>query len=67
MDTNDLEGNLRSVIDAYNEKTKELRIARDEAIRRASALGMRQVDIVRITGYNRETIRQIVKAGGEQS
>lgn len=66
MENEALEDGLRSAIDAYKEKVKESRIARDDAIRRASALGMRQVDIVRVTGYNRETIRQIVKAGKDK-
>lgn len=60
----DLEDELRAAVTAYNDGTARLRAARDEAIRKA-ATGMRQTDIVRITGYNRETIRLIVKAGKE--
>lgn len=59
----DLEDALRAAVAAYNDGTTSLRVARDEAIRKAVAAGMRQNEIVRITGYNRETIRLIVKAG----
>lgn len=59
----DLEDDLRAAVAAYNDGTASLRAARDEAIRKAVAAGMRQNEIVRITGYNRETIRLIVKAG----
>lgn len=40
---------------------------RDASIARASAEGMKQVDIMRITTYSRETIRQIVRRAGEPS
>ncbi len=63
MDQDKLEVSLRSVINQFDTKTRELRVARDDAIRKAAELGMRQVDIARVTGYTRETIRQIVKAG----
>lgn len=33
------------------------------AIRSDAAAGVRQVDIVKATGYTRERVRQIVKAG----
>lgn len=32
--------------------------ARDEAIRKAADAGLKQIDIVRVTGYTRETIRR---------
>lgn len=35
-----------------------------DAIVAAADAGMRQVDIVRITGYTRERVRQILRAGG---
>lgn len=35
-----------------------------EAIVEAARGGMRQVDIVRATGYTRERVRQILRAGG---
>lgn len=56
------EDELRAAVTAYDDGTKQLRADRDAAIRKA-AKTMKQVDIVRVTGYNRETIRQIVKAG----
>ena len=64
---NDLEPTLRAAISSYEHKVRELRVARDAIIRHAAELGMRQVDIVNATGYNRETIRQIVKAGEKES
>ncbi|MEO3776970.1 hypothetical protein ABGB16_08965 [Micromonospora sp. B11E3] len=36
-----------------------------EAIRAEAAAGARQVDIVAVTGYSRERIRQIVRDGEE--
>lgn len=36
-----------------------------EAIRAADAAGTKQVDIVRITGYTRETVRRLVASSGE--
>lgn len=60
------EDELRAAVTAYDERTKQLRAARDTAIRNA-ATRMKQVDIVRVTGYNRETIRQIVKAGKDSA
>ena len=36
------------------------------AITAAAAAGVKQADIVRITGYTREHVRQLVKAAGEQ-
>ncbi|MFI1194370.1 hypothetical protein ACH4T9_14095 [Micromonospora sp. NPDC020750] len=38
-----------------------------EAIIEAARSGMRQVDIVRATGYTRERIRQILRAGGVEA
>lgn len=35
-----------------------------EAIVAAGQAGMRQVDIIKITGYSRERVRQILRAGG---
>jgi hypothetical protein len=56
----ELEDELAAVVTAYDEGTAQLRAIRDEAIRAAVAKGLRQVDVARVTGYNRETIRQIV-------
>ncbi|MER5701946.1 hypothetical protein ABT023_08305 [Micromonospora sp. NPDC002296] len=38
-----------------------------EAIVEAARSGMRQVDIVRATGYTRERVRQILRAGGVEA
>lgn len=40
------------------------RVQLHEAIVAAAEGGMRQVDLVRATGYTRERIRQILRAGG---
>jgi hypothetical protein len=49
---------LRAVIDGYEaEKTQALR-RRDERLREFHEQGWRPVDIQRVTGYSRETIRQ---------
>ncbi|MDG4819807.1 hypothetical protein O7628_30355 [Micromonospora sp. WMMD956] len=37
------------------------------AIVEAARSGMRQVDIVRATGYTRERVRQILRAGGVEA
>lgn len=44
-------------------KVDEARAALAEEIRAADAAGMRQRDIVDITGYSRERVRQIVAGG----
>ena len=41
-----------------------MRDALAEAIVEAAKSGMRQVDIIRISGYSRERVRQILRAGG---
>ncbi|SCL17017.1 hypothetical protein GA0074692_0070 [Micromonospora pallida] len=38
-----------------------------DAIVAAARNGMRQVDIVRATGYTRERVRQILRAGGVEA
>ncbi len=53
----------RLVSDARNEVV-EARSRLADAIVHAARGGMRQVDIVRVTGYTRERIRQILRAGG---
>ena len=42
------------------QETEEVRVALADAIRAAVAAGMRQVDIVRVTGYTREQVRNIM-------
>jgi hypothetical protein len=56
---------------AAKAKVKAARGARTEARRRlaqaiveAARGGMRQVDIIRVTGYSRERVRTILRAGG---
>ncbi|NJP32882.1 hypothetical protein [Micromonospora thermarum] len=51
------------VTDARND-VAEARSRLAEAIVDAARGGMRQVDIVRVTGYTRERVRQILRAGG---
>lgn len=45
-------------------KAEAARVALHEAIVAAGRDGARQVDLVRSTGYTRERIRQILRAGG---
>lgn len=55
----DAEEELRAVIAEYEAAIPRALEARDEGIRRvADEYGLRQVDIIRITGYSRETVRQ---------
>jgi len=48
---------LRSLVDAYDEGKRQLLDRRDQRIRDFHAAGWRPVDLQRITGYSRETIR----------
>lgn len=45
---------------SYREKAEAARLELAKAIRQAAAASMRQVDIVKATGYNREQVRRIV-------
>lgn len=57
----DLEAARQEVLDAVAEYQAAPAIAlarRDERLRRAAAAGLKQVDIVKLTGYSRETVRQ---------
>lgn len=59
---------LAALIAAHRDAQNAFRSAtetRDAGIRRAKAGGMGVVEIARITGLTRETIRKIVKAGEE--
>src|SRR5690349_25016882 len=49
---------LRSLVDDYDEGKRQLLARRDQRIRDFHASGWRPVDLQRITGYSRETIRQ---------
>lgn len=55
------ETELRAAVETYRESIRAARDERDSAIRRAHAAGWRQVDIIRATGYSRETVRVILK------
>ena len=48
---------LRSLVDDYDEGKRQLLDRRDQRIRDFHAAGWRPVDLQRITGYSRETIR----------
>ena len=48
---------LRSLVDDYDEGKRQLLARRDQRIRDFHAAGWRPVDLQRITGYSRETIR----------
>jgi hypothetical protein len=48
---------LRSVLTEYEEAKRQLLARRDEQLRTFHANGWRPVDLQRITGYSRETIR----------
>ncbi len=52
------EDELRAVIAEYEAALPRALKARDEGIRRVAEKGLKQVDIIRITGYSRETVRQ---------
>lgn len=49
---------LLAVVAEYKAAPERALQARDEGIRQAAEAGLKQVDIVRITGYTRETVRQ---------
>lgn len=51
------EDSLRSVLTEYEEAKRQLLARRDEQLRTFHANGWRPVDLQRITGYSRETIR----------
>lgn len=51
--------NLSKIIADFDAAVTAARDKRDRAIRKAADEGMKQADIVRATGYSRETIRQI--------
>src|SRR5882757_5287206 len=51
------EDSLRSILTEYEEAKRQLLARRDEQLRTFHANGWRPVDLQRITGYSRETIR----------
>lgn len=63
-DRPDLDAAKQEVLDAVAEYSAAPAIAlarRDERLRKAAAMGLRQVDIIKLTGYSRETVRQALK------
>jgi hypothetical protein len=52
------EDDLRSVVSSYEASKTAALVQRDERLREFHARGWRPVDLQRITGYSRETIRQ---------
>jgi len=55
------EARLAEVIEEYRQAPAKALAARDEGLREVAAMGLRQVDIIRLTGYSRETVRQALK------
>jgi hypothetical protein len=54
-------------IRAAREKADQKRTELHEAIVGAALAGMAQVEIIRITGYSRERVRMILRAGGVEA
>lgn len=55
------EDELRAVVAEYEAAIPRALEARDEGIRRIAAEhNLKQIDIIRITGYSRETVRQVL-------
>ena len=55
------EGDLRAVVARYEATRAAALTERDEQLRAFRAAGWRPVDLQRITGYSRETIRQALR------
>lgn len=49
---------IRAIRDEYVEDCKQAMARRDTKFRQAVKQGRRQADIIRVTGYSRETVRQ---------
>jgi len=54
----------QALVEAARQQRTQARERLAEAIVAAARGGARQVDLVKITGYTRETIRRILRAGG---
>lgn len=52
------EPEIKAIATDYEEASERLLEERDAKLRRAIDAGWKQADIVRVTGYSRETIRQ---------
>ena len=58
---------LRAVVAEYDEGKRQLLAERDERIRAFQANGWRPVDLQRVTGYSRETIRHALHPEARQA
>nr|MDT0661729.1 hypothetical protein [Micromonospora sp. DSM 115978] len=63
----DAQADADRLVGQARENAAQARSALADAIVRAARDGMRQVDIVRTTGYTRERVRQILRAGGVEA
>lgn len=64
--TEDLAAFVAQVAAIYRQQQRvaeDARLALAAAIREAASKGVRQVDIIRASGYTREQVRKIVRAG----
>jgi hypothetical protein len=55
------EESLRAAVDQYDEQKRQLLAERDAQLRMFHANGWRPVDLQRVTGYSRETIRHALR------
>ena len=65
--TNVTRENLVEAADEFRRRKAELDLARDklaDAMVTAARAGMPQTEIIRISGYTREHVRRILRAGG---
>lgn len=58
------EADAKALVAAARAAVEQARRVRDAAIVAEAEAGIAQVDIIRRTGYGRETIRRILRAGG---
>lgn len=58
------EAEAKASVVAARTAVEQARAVRDAAIVAEALAGVAQVDIIRRTGYGRETIRRILRAGG---
>lgn len=64
MDTDDraeAEAEVLGALAEYEAAPAAALARRDERLRKAAEMGLRQVDIMKLTGYSRETVRQALK------
>jgi acyl-CoA reductase-like NAD-dependent aldehyde dehydrogenase len=60
----DAQAAARQLVADARAKVEQKRAELAAAIVRAARAGVRQRDLVAVTGYNRESIRRILRAGG---